>query len=48
MSSDSIDIKNNKIAKFCPNCGANDVVVWDELLKCRKCYQFSAAFELDE
>lgn len=45
--SGTIDVKNKAWAKHCPFCGSGNVAVWDELLKCRACHKFSAAFEMD-
>lgn len=39
---------NDNIMKYCPACGSTDIAVFDELMKCHKCYRTLGAFELEE
>lgn len=48
MSSDVVDIpRGGKRAKFCPYCGSDNVMIWDFLVKCHKCYRMSSAMDMD-
>lgn len=45
MTLDEIDI-SAPIAKHCPNCGTNDIVIFDSILLCHQCHRTFNAYEI--
>lgn len=46
MGIDEIDISGVPVVKNCPSCGSDDVIIFDSLLKCHKCFRMFSAYEI--